>query len=316
MSIKNFNMNSIKYILVLAIVINIYGCCSTKTATSNTTKKETAMVEPTTEIETETETETEIEIIENTEDTIDETPDTTANENIVATPVVLEDPMTNDTNGIRAKVDHAVWNELLQAHVSNQGNVDYKGFQADKTKFNGYLNLLSDLPPQESWSKDETLAYWINVYNAYTIKLILDNYPIKSIKDIKGPWSHRFIRIGEKWYTLNDVEHRIIRKMDEPRIHFALVCAAVSCPRLYNKAFTEKDLEADLDLLTRGFLSDTSKNELSENAIKLSRIFKWYGGDFKSDGSTLIDFLNQYSTVTISDKAKKSYKAYNWNLNE
>jgi len=156
----------------------------------------------------------------------------------------------------------------------------------------------------------------MNVYNAFTIKLILDNYPTKSIKDIKTPWNHRFIKIGAKWYTLNDVEHRIIRKMDEPRIHFALVCAAVSCPKLYNKAFTSETLEEDLSLLTRDFLSDASKNNISENSIKLSKIFKWYGGDFKKNGSSLIDFLNQYTDVSISSNAKKSYKDYNWALNE
>jgi len=212
--------------------------------------------------------------------------------------------------------NHDVWNTLLQKHVSDQGNVNYKGFKADKTKFNSYLKLLSETPPQDAWSKDETLAYWMNVYNAFTVKLILDNYPTKSIKDIDGPWNQRFIKIGAKWYTLNDVEHKIIRKMDEPRIHFALVCAAVSCPRLYNKAFTAKDLESDFVLLTKEFLNDPSKNELSENEIKLSKIFKWYGGDFKTKDTSLIDFLNKYSDVTISDKAKKSYKDYNWTLNE
>jgi hypothetical protein len=212
--------------------------------------------------------------------------------------------------------NHDVWNRLLQKHVSEQGKVNYKGFKTDKTEFYGYLNSLSKTPPEDTWSKNETLAYWINVYNAFTIKLILDNYPTKSIKDLKDPWNHRFIKIGNKWYTLNDIEHRIIRKMDEPRIHFALVCAAVSCPRLYNKAFTAKDLETDLDVLTRGFLSDSTKNEISENDIKLSKIFKWYGGDFKTSETSLIDFINQYTDVRISDKAHKSYKDYNWDLNE
>jgi hypothetical protein len=90
----------------------------------------------------------------------------------------------------------------------------------------------------------------------------------------------------------------------------------VSCPRLYNKAFTAKTLEADLDLLTKGFLNDTTKNEFSKNSIKISKIFKWYGGDFKNDGKNLIDFFNQYSDVEISSKAKKSYKDYNWSLND
>lgn len=212
--------------------------------------------------------------------------------------------------------NHEVWDRLLQKYVSEDGKVDYKGFKTDKTEFYNYLNSLSNSPPENSWSQNETLAYWINVYNAFTIKLILDNYPTNSIKDIKDPWNHRFIKIGNKWYTLNDVEHRIIRKMNEPRIHFALVCAAVSCPRLYNKAFTAKNLDTDLELLTRGFLKDSTKNEISENDIKLSKIFKWYGGDFKNNGVSLIDFLNQYSDVTISDRARKSYKDYNWSLNE
>lgn len=212
--------------------------------------------------------------------------------------------------------NHAVWNRLLEKHVSEQGKVNYKGFKTDKTEFHNYLNSLSNTPPEDSWGQNETLAYWINVYNAFTVKLILDNYPTKSIKDLKDPWNRRFIKIGDNWYTLNDIEHRIIRKMNEPRIHFALVCAAVSCPRLYNKAFTAKDLETDLDILTKGFLTDSTKNEISENEIKLSKIFKWYGGDFKTSSTSLIDFLNQYSDVTISEKADKSYKDYNWDLNE
>ena len=103
--------------------------------------------------------------------------------------------------------------------------------------------------------------------------------------------------------------------MGEPRIHFALVCAAQSCPKLYNKAFTAENLEEDLSKLTREFLADESKNNMSEYSIKLSKIFKWFAKDFKQNGS-LIDFLNQYSEVTISNKARKSFKDYNWDLND
>jgi len=296
---------SIKPSSILIIVLLIVSCGSSKqiastTPTEDTIQKEEQIVELEVAIEVE-ETETietpvEIESTETVPDTIVE-------------PEIIE---SNETQTF----SHDIWNSILQKHVTDQGNVNYKGIRADKTRFNTYLKSLSETPPQDSWSNDETLAYWMNVYNAFTVKLILDNYPIESIKDIDGPWNHRFIKIGDKWFTLNDIEHRIIRKMDEPRIHFALVCAAISCPRLYNKAFTVKDLETDLVLLTEDFLNDTSKNELSENSIKLSRIFKWYGGDFKTNGSSLIDFLNQYSNVTISDKAKKSYKDYNWDLND
>ncbi|MEH6535095.1 MAG: DUF547 domain-containing protein [Psychroserpens sp.] len=306
-------MNYLKFVMALCMSINAYGCCATKTVVTENVENNTQVVESTTE------TEVEIEVIEVVEEVIETEVEVEVEvENEVGDDVVTEikeDIQTDDIT-IHTVIDHSEWDELLQKHVSDQGNVSYKGFKADKTKFNAYLDMLSRNPPEDTWSKDETLAYWMNVYNAFTVKLILDNYPTKSIKDINGPWNHRFIKIDEKWYTLNDVEHKIIRKMDEPRIHFALVCAAVSCPRLYNKAFTAKTLEADLDLLTRGFLSDTSKNEFSENAIKLSKIFKWYGGDFKKGGKNLIDFLNQYSEVKISSKAKKSYKDYNWTLNE
>jgi hypothetical protein len=262
------------------------------------------VIQDITDVETITETVTEIE---ETEIEIKET---------VLSNTEINDDVQTDYVTINPIVDHSQWNELLQKHVSDQGNVNYKGFKTDKTKFNAYLEMLSKNAPEGSWSKGETLAYWMNVYNAFTVKLILDNYPIKSIKDISGPWTHRFIKIGEKWYTLNDIEHKIIRKMDEPRIHFALVCAAVSCPRLYNKAFTAKNIETDLELLTKGFLNDPTKNEFSEHSIKISKIFKWYAGDFKNDGKDLIDFFNRYSDIEISSKAKKSYKDYNWSLNE
>jgi hypothetical protein len=299
-------MNTLKYVAIFCLCISILACKTVKTVESIDIPKDGPM--------TETEPDSSIEVADNLQETQEE-PGNGNEDAVEATLAVIDSIQINTASG-HAIVDHSVWTELLQKHVSDQGNVNYKGFKDDKTTFNAYLNLLSEIPPQDAWTKDQTLAYWMNVYNAFTIKLILDNYPTNSIKDIDGPWNHRFIKIGDKWYTLNDVEHRIIRKMDEPRIHFALVCAAVSCPRLYNKAFTAQDLEADLDLLTRGFLSDPTKNELSENSIELSRIFKWYGGDFKTNGKDLIDFLNQYSDVQISSNAKKSYKDYNWSLND
>ena len=103
--------------------------------------------------------------------------------------------------------------------------------------------------------------------------------------------------------------------MNEPRIHFAIVCASESCPKLQNTAFTAENLEEQLTKATQEFLADTSKNEISENEIKLSKIFKWFKKDFEQDGS-LIDFLNKYTAIEISDKAKKSFKDYSWDLND
>lgn len=207
------------------------------------------------------------------------------------------------------------WNELLEKHVTNQGNVNYLGFNQDLKILRAYINTLIKNMPNDKWSKKEKLAYWINAYNALTIDLILRNYPTKSIKDIKDPWDQRLWKFGDKWQNLNDIEHEILRNMNEPRIHFAIVCASVSCPKLQNEAFTASNLEEQLTKATKEFLTDTSKNELSKDKIKLSKIFKWFKKDFEQNGS-LIDFLNTYSDILVSEKAKKSFMDYNWNLND
>ena len=211
--------------------------------------------------------------------------------------------------------DHSAWNNLLQKYVSNEGKVNYKGFKTDYATLKKYIKSLSENTPTENWTKVEKLAYWINAYNALTVDLILRNYPVKSIKDIDKPWEQRLWKLGKKWYNLEDIEHQILRKMHEPRIHFAIVCASYSCPRLQNEAFTASKLEAQLTNATKGFLADSKRNNISANSIKISKIFSWFAKDFKQNGS-LIDFLNKYSEITISQNARKSYKDYNWNLNE
>ncbi|WP_299361586.1 DUF547 domain-containing protein [Winogradskyella sp.] len=225
----------------------------------------------------------------------------------------IEDSITKHNTTIES-FNHMIWQELLKQHVSKNGNVDYSAFKNDSKQLRQYIDALNTKTPTEKWSKEDKLAYWINAYNALTIDLILRNYPLNSIKDIKDPWDQRLWKFGNKWLNLNDIEHQILRKMEEPRIHFAIVCASESCPKLLNEAFTAGKLEVQLTNATKTFLSDTTKNEISENNIKLSKIFKWFAKDFKNDGS-LIDFLNQYSEVTIINKAKKSFKDYDWSLN-
>lgn len=211
--------------------------------------------------------------------------------------------------------EHASWDTILKTHVNNDGDVNYKAINANQEPLSNYLEFLSQNPPKDSWSKNEKLSYWINAYNAFTIKLIIDNYPIKSIKDIKQPWDKKFFKIGDAAMSLNDIEHEILRKMNEPRIHFAIVCASYSCPKLQNEAFTAENLEDQLVDATKAFLSDENRNEISENSIKISKIFDWFSKDFKQNGS-LIDFLNQYTEITISSNVKKRFKDYNWALNE
>lgn len=212
-------------------------------------------------------------------------------------------------------INHKQWNDLLQKNVSSDGKVDYIGFKEDAAYLQSYLNLLSTNLPEKSWSKNAILAYWINAYNAYTIKLILDNYPVKSIKKIDSPWDKEFFILGDKKYSLGEIEHKILRKMNEPRIHFAINCASFSCPNLANEAYKEVELEKQLEKATKTFVNDTSKNTISSNRIEISSIFDWFSADFKNK-RTLIYFLNQYSATKINKDAKVKYKDYNWNLNE
>ncbi len=213
------------------------------------------------------------------------------------------------------KFNHAIFDMLLEENVSNDGRTNYKGFIKNKNIFKQYLQSLSNNMPDETWSKDDKFAYWMNAYNAFTIKLIIDHYPTQSIKDIKDAWNTRFFKLGSKWYNLSEIEHKILRKMGDPRIHFGINCASFSCPPLLNGAFTAATVNSKLDFLAHQFVNDPLRNKITENRIQLSKIFQWYGKDFKTQGS-LIDFLNKYSEITINKNAKKSYLKYNWNLNE
>ncbi|HLV38674.1 DUF547 domain-containing protein [Xanthomarina sp.] len=212
-------------------------------------------------------------------------------------------------------VNYSPWNNFLEKHVNDFGEVNYQTIKANQKELQASLEIFSKIHPDDSWSKDETLAYWINAYNAFAIKLIVDNYPIKSIKDLKNPWDQKFIPIGKQPMSLNEIEHDILRKMNEPRIHFAIVCASKSCPKLLNEAYLPSKLDLQLTVATEEFLSDESRNNITQDQIKISKIFKWFTTDFTQNGS-LIDFLNQYTAVEISPKAKRSYTNYSWDLNE
>ena len=213
------------------------------------------------------------------------------------------------------KPNHDSFNKLLSMFVSKEGFVDYKDLKKRQLDLQKYIFYLGENLPTENWTKSDILAFWINAYNAMTIDLILRHYPIKSIKDIKDPWGQRLWKIGNKWYNLNEIEHKVLRKMDEPRIHFAIVCASFSCPKLSNQAYTSENLEQQLTQATIDFLSDSSKNVITSENLALSKIFQWFSKDFTQNGS-LIDFLNQYPEIEILRNAKKTFKDYNWNLNE
>jgi Protein of unknown function, DUF547 len=222
---------------------------------------------------------------------------------------------------------HDIFDKLLKKNVTADGKVNYKAFIKDSVELNKYLNLISSTPPDEkTWSNYEQMAYWINAYNAYTIKLIIKYYPIKSIKDIGSsiqipfvntPWDIKFITIGKEKMDLNNIEHGNLRKkFDDPRVHMALVCASKSCPILLNEAYDPKRLDDQFAKQTKAFLADPYRNKLSASKPQLSMIFKWYGMDFNKNGSSVRDFINKYSDVKIKPDAKISHVDYDWGLNE
>jgi len=187
--------------------------------------------------------------------------------------------------------DHSLFDRLLKAHVSAEGMVDYDAF-ARAPAFDRYLDRLASADV-ESLPRDEQLALWINAYNAYTIRLINDHGERRSIRRIGrtlglvqtgGAWRIRMAAVGGQTYTLDEIEHEIIRpRFQEPRIHFALVCAAMGCPPLRREAYTGVRLDAQLDDQARRFLlRDREKNriDVESRTLYLSRIFDWYAEDF------------------------------------
>jgi len=224
--------------------------------------------------------------------------------------------LTSTTANSAENVDHSAWDALLKKHVNSAGMVDYEGFQKDRAKLDSYLEKLSSYNPDDKWSVQELLAYYINLYNAYTVELILNNYPVKSIKDIDGAWTKAIVPVGNRELSLGGIENGVLRKMNEPRIHFAINCASMSCPKLLNEAYTAAKINEQLDRATREFVN-SDKNDITASNPKVSSIFDWYKSDFITDKTpTVIDYINQYSKTKINKGATLTYKNYDWNLNK
>jgi hypothetical protein len=205
--------------------------------------------------------------------------------------------------------------------VEYQSLVDYKAIKSNHSELKAYLDELKMLSEEEfeTFSSDQKLAFWINVYNAYTLKLVASHYPVKSIKDIgnifSGPWSKKIVDLFDKKYSLDNVEHDIIRKdFKEPRIHFAVNCASIGCPSLLREAFTAEKLETQLSKATSNFLDNKNKNYAKGSKLYLSKIFDWYGKDFTSKFGSYKKFIKQY--YKINGDVDVKFLKYDWKLNE
>ena len=220
-------------------------------------------------------------------------------------------------------VDNTIYASLLKKYVSD-GRVDYDGFKTEENRLDQYLDILSRTDT-ESLPADERFAFYINAYNAFTIKLILTRYPeIDSIKDIGGlfssPWSIRFIELDGQKISLDTIEHDILRpRFRDARIHFAVNCASKGCPPLRNEPYEGNRIDRQLDDQTRRFLNAPGNVVFENGTLYLSKLFKWFEEDFTPSP---VAFVKSYAAGELekkldarSESARISYLNYDWSLN-
>jgi hypothetical protein len=228
---------------------------------------------------------------------------------------------------------HDPFDAILRDHVRD-GAVDYRGLKSDEGRLDDYLAALADVEPR-ALGREERIAFWIDAYNAFTLKLILARYPgIGSIKEIpRGErWKARRWRVDGREYSLDEIEHEILRKMDEPRIHFAIVCASLSCPDLRSEAYVPERLDAQLTAAVRDFLADPEKGLRfgdepgrlwgTNHVLRLSSIFDWFEEDFERASGSVIDFVLPYAPEAAAayirahrDELRVADLDYDWSLN-
>ncbi len=235
----------------------------------------------------------------------------------------------------RAAVRHGQFTDILSKYVHN-GFVDYKDLRLD-SRLGEYIRWLATTNPDTLPDEKEKLAFWINTYNAYTLKIICDNYPVESINDLHSGglvigtvlkttvWDKKLVTVNGKAIALNTIEHEIIRPtFKDPRAHFALVCASKSCPTLRSEAYEGSSLDAQLNDQGKRFFGDKFRNEFDLTAKKadLSKILDWYSEDFGGSDENVLRFISRFLPPTLSADIKAhpsdweiSYKDYDWSLN-
>jgi hypothetical protein len=221
------------------------------------------------------------------------------------------------------EVDDSLYARLLKNHVKN-GLVDYNGFKRDEAELDQYLKVLENTDPK-GLSRDGQFAFYVNAYNAWTIKLVLGAYPgLESIKDIgglfKSPWKKKICRIDGDVISLDHIEHEILRpRFKDPRVHFAINCASVSCPPLRAEPYEGRILNQQLDEMAASYINDSNQNRLEGNILYASAIFDWFGEDFNED---VPGFFLKYAGVNLKkrleanrENIKIKYLDYDWSLN-
>ena len=231
------------------------------------------------------------------------------------------------------KIDHSLWQQILSRYVvAGEDGInwlDYRTLLAkDRSKLESYLNQLTGLHPTD-YTQDEQLAYWINLYNALTVKVILDHYPTKSILDIDispglfnfGPWDKKLIIVNGVPLSLNDIEHRILRPIwNSPLIHYAVNCASIGCPNLNKTAYDRENVHRMLELAAISYINHPRGVNATDRHIEVSKIFKWYESDFGRNDREVLDHILKYASADLKEKIGARNKinkyGYDWDLNE
>ena len=231
---------------------------------------------------------------------------------------------------------HTLWTEVLRAHVKGDG-FDYAALKQDPSKLEAYLELLHAVSPAEleGWTEAQRFAFWIDVYNAHTIRLMIENYPLKSIRKldgafgIKSVFDKEFIPMRahhpggkDEDLSLNDVEHEILRKQfKDARVHAAINCASKSCPPLRDEAFVAERLDAQLEQQMRALVNDPSRNRFDreKEELRISEIFEWFAEDFEREAKSVKEYLVRFAPPDQAEfirGAKLRHLDYDWDLND
>ncbi len=231
-----------------------------------------------------------------------------------------------------AHIDHSAWQDILDAylitdHPSGINRFDYaslKANQADRKKLGGYLQSLSEIDPR-SYARDEQMAYWINLYNALTVFVIVPRFPVDSIKDIKsglidfGPWNLELFPLQGEKLTLNQIEHGILRPIwQDPRIHYAVNCASLGCPNLAAKAYRSENLEEMLEAGARDYINHPRGAQVVGDELLISSIYDWFKADFGSSDNMVLAHLAKYAKPELKAMLAKFDDFdddYDWRIN-
>ena len=228
------------------------------------------------------------------------------------------------------RIDHAPWTTFLQRHLRTDRvphRLDYGGVsEADRDTLDGYLRTL-EATAVSRHSRDQQFAYWVNLYNAATVKLVLEHYPVKSITKIKsgffsfGPWDRKLLTVEGQELSLNDIEHRILRPIfADPRIHYAVNCASIGCPSLASEAFTAARMEELLDAAARRYINSPRGAKIDDGELIVSSIYDWFMADFGGDEAGVLAHLRQYADAKLRrqlhGRTKIDDYAYDWALND